>query len=70
MKCIFMLRNKCVVIERCLDAKSVNQNIDCTKLINMYISTEFVKSYCAYCIKSIYAKSKKLMAEKEVFVAL
>ncbi|MEM1561339.1 MAG: hypothetical protein QXN35_07270 [Ignisphaera sp.] len=70
MKCLINLHNRCIVIERCLDARSVNSSIDCNQMINLYASEKFTKSYCSYCIKAVYAKAKKRLADKEVFVAL
>lgn len=70
MKCIFGLRKSCIVIQRCLELKEIEKDVDCSSLIKSMYTKEFTKSYCSYCIKSIYAKAKLNMAKKEVFLSL
>lgn len=70
MKCLINLHKKCIVIEKCIDAKTAIQTIDCNRIINSYASEKFTKSFCSYCIKSVYARAKRTMAMKEVFISL
>jgi len=60
IKCLFGLRNRCRVIELIVTTSS---NVS----LPPYGSIDFVKNYCATCIKSFYARAK-MKKSKEMIV--
>jgi len=57
MKCLFNLYRMCRVLD-------ILQNMDkerYTAVVAMYGKVEFLRNYCAFCIKSLYARRFKIV---------
>jgi len=51
MRCVLSLHEKCIVVENiCKENEDV-----CKELKGIYGKKDFLREYCAMCIKSIYA---------------
>jgi hypothetical protein len=57
MKCLFNLYAECRVVKVICENEAFRDR--CMEITSMYGSEKFIKTYCAMCIKSVYAKAKK-----------
>ena len=58
MKCLFNLYRECRVLN-VLDTE-ITQNRK-VELVNEFGSEKFIRNYCSFCIKSLYAKRFKVI---------
>lgn len=54
-RCLFSLHRKCVVLEKLLEQLPEDK---AKELLQKWGTDEWVKLYCAMCVKSLYAKAK------------
>ena len=55
-RCLFSIHRKCVVLEKLLE--SLKDEKQKQELLQKWGTDEWVKLYCAMCVKSLYAKAK------------
>jgi len=59
MKCITKLYRDCHIIK---EACEVLQDKDrCNELAQLYLKPEFLRNYCSFCIKAVYARRFKVV---------
>ena len=57
MRCLFGLYKECRIISIICSNEGLKER--CIEVTTEYGSEKFIKTYCAMCIKSVYAKAKK-----------
>ena len=54
-RCLFSLHRKCVVLEKLLEQLPEDK---AKELLQKWGSDEWIKLYCAMCVKALYARAK------------
>ena len=54
-RCLFSIHRRCVVLEKLLERLSEDK---AKELLQKWGTDEWVKLYCAMCVKSLYARAK------------
>jgi hypothetical protein len=59
MKCITKLYRECHIVK--VACEILQDKERCSEFVSLYLRPEFLRSYCAFCIKAVYARRFKVV---------